>query len=110
MQFLACHKIFNGNIQWDKKLNFVVICNDLFYWACADMEDITNEDLPKLEQAVKDTDVETGQILFCCQQRKMRPQGAYYDYIDQKYWHLFDNCGPDRDNEPGNTKKPSVKL
>ena len=36
----------------------------------------------------------------------MRPQGAYYKYIDKEVWHLFDEAGPEREVGKGNTPKP----
>jgi len=87
-----------------------VNCNDLFYWATADSEEIGLEDLDNLAQAVKDCDEAAkeanpgsktlggfyGDILWCCRQRKMRPQKPYYKNIE-KYLHpLFDSCGPER--------------
>ena len=44
--------------------------------------------------------------LFCCRVRKMRPQGAYYKYIDKEVWHIFDEAGPEREVGKGNTPKP----
>jgi len=35
-------------------IKFFVNCNDLFYWACADLEDLTPENLPELLKAIED--------------------------------------------------------
>lgn len=43
-----------------------VNCNDLFYWGCADSEDITIEELPALARE--------GSTLWCCKKRNLRPQ------------------------------------
>jgi len=94
------------DISWyfeDEKLIFTVDCSDVFNWATADCEDITEENFPVLEQAVKDIN-STGSIhthlasqLFCARVRKQRPQGAFYSIIDKKVWHLFDECGEVRE-------------
>lgn len=48
------------NISWrtDKPdyytVKFFVGCNDLFYWACADCEELTPDNLPRLIQACND--------------------------------------------------------
>ncbi len=90
----------------DKGLKFYIICNDFFGWACADGEDIENEeDLTLLEQSLKDSEY-YGQLLYCARRRKMRPQGAYYSWIDEKEWHLFDGCGEEREIDACNPYKP----
>jgi len=86
-----------------------VNCNDLFYWATADCEELTIENLPVLKQAVVDIDA-VGPVLgilhapalFACRVRGMRPQQPAYphgDYIENepKLRALFDACGPPRD-------------
>lgn len=86
----------------------VVNCNDLFYWACSDGEDITEETLPQFHQAVKDCkeDESLAAWLYCARIRKMRPQGAAYTYIPKDLWPLFDACGPEREIDFGNSWKP----
>lgn len=87
-------------------------CNDIFFWGCADAEDVTPENLGELERALEDCDaiesedykdlktarpitlVYYGEILFCSRMRKMRPQGAAYP--PKEMWHLIDECGPER--------------
>lgn len=50
-----------------------VICNDLFYWASADAESITSEELPELyEMFIKDK--KWGTSKWCCKKRNMKPQ------------------------------------
>ena len=94
-------------------VTFIVNCNDLFFWACADAELITDENIAMFEQAYKDaSEHECGEcyagLLFCCRERKMRPQGAYYESFPKSMWGMFDECGPDRDKEKGNTQKPKL--
>lgn len=91
-----------GCIFWTEKLEFFIGCNDMFWWATADAEEIkTVDDITLLEKCLGDSEA-FGFELYCCRKRAMRPQGAYYKYIDKKDWHLFDACGPRReaDNEP----------
>lgn len=96
------------DVIWSTKGKFGLICNDVFHWACADVEDVGEEDLPLLEQALKDASCPSdGAILYCARKRGMRPQGAMYGYIEKENWHLFDAAGPERDpKELGNTPKP----
>jgi len=70
-------------------------CNDLFYWGCADAEEITEDNIDIFEQSYKDSE-DNGVELFCCRVRKMRPQEPYYKYINENEHHLFNECGPER--------------
>lgn len=83
-------------------------CNDFFYWACADAEDISEETLPLLHKAVDDCngDVSIGALLYCARQRKERPQGPYYSLLPKDLWSLFNECGPEREVDFGNPCKP----
>ena len=87
-------------------ITFFVLCNDLFYWATADAEKLTLEDIPMLRQAILDVqasgvydlrldDYETGCALWCARKRKMRPQQPAYPK-DERLRALFDACGPIR--------------
>ena len=86
-------------IFWDEKLEFFVICNDFFYWACSDCERLTRENLPQLLEAMQEVEAlglngwQYGPLLFCARQRKMRPQIPYYEHIHQDLHALFDACG-----------------
>jgi len=111
-------------------ITFFVNCNDLFYWACADCEELTIENLPRLKQAIQevqdafgvtgkerppadykdeklmleyrdkfDKHFESGKwgaALFCCRERKMRPQIPYYKLIPKELVDMFNACGPER--------------
>lgn len=83
-------------------------CNDLFAWGCADSEDLPIDALPHLEKAVEDCggDWDIGGLLYCARNRKVRPQGAFYSYIPNNLWHLFDSCGEERETGFGNPYKP----
>lgn len=96
------------SLYWDEDLNFYIICNDIFWWATSDAEDITEETLPILEQALEDAGDTgyDGPYLYCARQRKMRPQGAAYKYIDESNYVYFDEFPERDDTEPGNTPKP----
>lgn len=85
-----------------------VMCNDLFYWAHADAEDISEENFHLLQEAYDELaplyDIpgcvdDCLQELFCCKSRKMRPQTPYYYFIGEKYWPLFDACGELRQDQ-----------
>lgn len=89
----------------DDGIKIIVNCNDLFWWATADGEEVTTENIVDLERAVKDC-IEanpnglTGAYshsLFACRMRKMRPQPPCYKTIPEFLRPLFDACGPERD-------------
>ena len=92
-------------------ITFFVNCNDLFYWACADTEEITPENIDSLEQAIIDLGAicKHGEVygveLWCSRMRHMRPQGAFYPH-DKELWLLFDECGPEREVGFGNPCVP----
>lgn len=88
-------------------ITLLVNCNDFFVWGSSDAEEITPENVEVLEQAVKDVEAITGNtrqadLLFCARINKLRPQGAYYKYIKEELWPLFDACGPERTTGIGN--------
>ena len=102
-----------GDIWWrtDDKyapLTIFVNCNDVFYWAMADCEEITPDNIDVFEQAYKDAAAAEndeypshGNDLFAARVRKMRPQPPCYKYYREKGGDklvaLFDACGPERD-------------
>ena len=71
------------------EVSMYVLCNDLFFWACADMEDFELSDLDDFNQSLKESP-ENGDLLWCCRKRKMRPQQPYYKYFseEEKKSHL----------------------
>jgi hypothetical protein len=86
-------------------------CNDLFFWACADAEDITPSDLPMLEQAIKDCEA-VGSCLsayagtiYACRKRGMRPQNPCYSGYPKDLWPLLDAAGPERDEKSAGSRK-----
>lgn len=94
-------------------LTLFVNSNDIFWWGCADCEELTPENLPVLEQSLKDAKEASGEKyppdwsieLFVCRVNKMRPQGAAYPY-DKTAWPLLDACGPEREVGIGNPYTP----
>jgi hypothetical protein len=104
-------------------ITFFVRCNDLFYWAVSDLEELTPENINEFEKAFedireiyKDKDKKEmhcatldAPLLFCARQRKMRPQGAYYQTLPLDIWPLFDACGPEREVDAMNTPKPTIE-
>lgn len=110
LDFMSDKFIDFEDILWSEN-NFYANCSDLFWWGCADAEKITDKTFSVLKQSLKDIETDTekdtgiGIWLYCCRQRKMRPQGAAYEYIKKEHWDLFDKCGPERKSEFGNPKE-----
>lgn len=119
INLLAKHKAYDLT-HWypeakEHPIRCFVNCNDFFYWGTADGEEVTPENIDVLEEAFREV-VETpevdiyyesywGAMVFCCKMRGMRPQGACYP--SKKYlWPLFDVCGPEREINLVNPKKP----
>ena len=94
-------------VSWGEDLRFCVNCNDLFFWATADGEWITPENIDVLEQCFRDCKAASPVVgtvyageLFACRVRNMRPQGAAYPK-DELLWPLFDAAGPERETDRG---------
>jgi len=102
-----------------------IMCNDVFFWGCADAEPVENEKdrelLRKSLQDVKEIDelCSWGALLFVARKRQERPQGAFYKYLDvhdikkgepmqfneeatAKMHELFNAAGPKRETGFGN--------
>lgn len=77
-------------------VTFFVNCNDLWFWACADLEELRLGDLPALEQATQDAGPIYGTALWACRKRAMRPQQPFYERLSAEEASLFDACGPVR--------------
>lgn len=84
----------------DGKIQPWILCNDLFFWGCADGEDISLEELPQLLECHA-LSPSFGGDLWCCRKRNMRPQAAFYKCIPKSEWPLFDAAGPERDDPDG---------
>lgn len=106
-------------------VRFLINCNDLFYWASADCEEITPDNFTVLATAISDCQkalrasadpkisddiyvkvygFHNGLILFCARVRNERLQGAAYPK-EKELWPLFDACGPARPIGIGNPYK-----
>ncbi len=76
-------------------------CNDLFRFASADQEAITQENVERWQRALMDMSRQGGFAgiygcaYFACRERKQRPQKKYYRCIEERaVTALFDTCGP----------------
>lgn len=78
------------------KIKLFVNCNDVFYWACSDLEEITPEEIDELENCIKQSE-KHGPMLWTCRKRNMRPQLPWYKEFSEEEKKLFDACGPARD-------------
>lgn len=96
---------------------FHINCNDLFWWATADAEDITPENICHIEElgayieglikdeATRDLEwvdelCDYSTALLVCRMRKMRPQNCFTKKIKhQKLREMFEACGPERSDE-----------
>lgn len=107
---------YGGGV-YDTPAQFFARCSDLFYWGCADLEEITPGNVAVLEGAMADAKAADqvvgachGGELFCCRVRGMRPQGAAYP-PEVELWPLFDACGPERPCDGGNPRPhPGTKA
>lgn len=97
----------HGSIWWrtDEEyapVTFLLNCNDLFHWGCADCETLTPENLPRLRQALEDAKNACdlgemwGDSLFVARERKMRPQTPVLKDVPKELLPLFEACGPER--------------
>lgn len=98
-----CYSDLYWRCEKPNTVEFYVNVNDLFYWATADAEPITPEDVPAMRQAIVDVHAITGSdygafMLWAARKRKMRPQRPAYP-SDERLRALFDACGPERTDE-----------
>lgn len=114
---------FDGNsaIFWrydNGRMRVFAECGDVFAWGCSDVEEITPDNLAMLRQAVADVrtltttetleqrDASDGFTLFCARARGMRPQGAFYKYLEV---HIVEP-GPPNAEHGYPTWKPNKEL
>ncbi|TDD97606.1 hypothetical protein [Actinomadura rubrisoli] len=85
--------------------------SDTFDWATADLEEITVERLPVLQQAYDDLiaidSAEETATLFAARVRGVRPQGAAHP-DHPTVCRLLDECGPERQLGLANPKPPAA--
>ena len=81
-------------------LTLFVNCSDIFYWACADSERLTPDNIHILESAVADckavNDHVWAPVLFCARVRGMRPQGAVLKDMKPEVRALFEAVAESR--------------
>ena len=85
-------------------ITFLINCNDAFWWATADCEALTPENIHIMRESIADMEKVDGfhpELLFCARVRGMRPQSPYYKYFKPEEAKLFDACGPERTRESG---------
>ncbi|MGW2721390.1 hypothetical protein [Streptomyces sp. NPDC001492] len=98
---------YDASLFWrvdEGQLRLYANVNDVFAWGGADVEPITSDTLPALEQAYADLKAVGGEDyaaeLYAARQRQTRPQGAAYPTKTHDAWRkicaLFDACGPER--------------
>lgn len=94
----------------DEPIRFYAKCSDTFWWATADAEVITPEDVPVLRQCLDDLRLHDEPYLlgelFAARKRGMRPMrlwlGIHPASSDRKPWKsldLFLACGPERNSK-----------
>lgn len=113
--FSLTHADAYGELFWrvdDGQLHLYANVSDVFDWGCADVEEITPEALPVLEQAFTDLGphgaMHAVAPLYAARQRGRRPQGVAYPDGRDNAWRevsaLFDGCGPARELGLGNPR------
>lgn len=83
---------------WNSPISLFVNCNDLFDWACADLEIVEVADLTDIEQAIADSP-RFGHLLWACRKRNLRPQQLFRELLTPTERALFDAAGPERCHE-----------
>lgn len=113
LRLLARHDV-RDDLFWnilgsDNSIKFFINCSDVFWWATADLVEVTPENLPILKQAYEDAGDIYGGDLFAARVRNMQPQDPYLDRIsDEKIKAHFLACGPKREPDDQEMWSPSV--
>ena len=85
--------IFCNNGHWNEKwpkdhVTLHVNCNDIFYWGCADSEDVTHDEIKELYDMHK-KDPSLGSAAWCIKKRKQMPQGPVIELFKKSgLWDL----------------------
>jgi len=74
-------------------VHLIFMCSDIFFWGCADCEDIAVEELKDLVACFSESPKWGGE-LWVARKRKERPQGAVLKMMSAEERRLFDVCGP----------------
>lgn len=98
-----CHDSLHYWVPEKNKPKYGINCSDWFYWACADAQEITPEDLPDLIKAIEDsTKLHPfefyGPLLWTCRKRNMRPMKEVYRDMPEELHELFNKTGPKRES------------
>lgn len=101
MALIEDHDLFNIVYFWNSEdrngFTAAVDCGDVFYWGSSDVEYIKEDDIPLFEECLNQSEYH-GYTLYCARKRQMRPQGAFYKYIDdEKTKELLNAVGPERE-------------
>lgn len=111
LRLLANHDA-HDDLFWNVSGDFVkffINCSDVFWWATADLEQVTPENLHILKQSYEDAGDIYGGDLFAARVRNMQPQDPYLDRIsDEKIKAHFLACGPKREPDDQEMWSPSV--
>jgi len=86
--------------------------SDFFAWGVADGIKLP-DDCSEIEKAIIDCNgnIEIGFLLWAARHEGMRPQGAYYKYLPEETWELFNACGKYRKTGFGNPYDiPNAKV
>lgn len=74
----------------NNEIHLLANCNDLFFWACADAEPVSLEDLDEYYDACYDKKgkpIPYGNDIWCCRKRNMQPQKPIRDRMKKAgYW------------------------
>lgn len=89
-----------GNEDVPQGVSLWINCSDTFFWASADGEGISREELPELLECYK-LSPQYGGDLWCARKRQMRPQTACYEIYPKEEWCLFDAAGEPRTDTDG---------
>lgn len=80
----------------DEYIKLFVNCNDVFYWAMSESEEIKPEEIKDLRECAK-LSKDYGAMLWACRKRGMRPQSPRFKDFSDEEKKLFEACGPERD-------------
>jgi hypothetical protein len=79
----------------DGEVHFYLNANDFFYWGCADMEEISFEDIALFKRCIEDltgfkpTESYMAESLFMCRKRGMRPQSPVLGTYQREFPRLY---------------------
>ena len=96
------------------KIYVYVDDSDLFAWGYSGSVPMVPSDFKELVKCCEDLKAIGDHLyvqmfavkLFCCRKMKSRPQGAQYNAKHKDMWHLYDECGPEKEVGIGNPCKP----